>query len=418
MMSGPAADLPSVFSAAMEPLGPFEPNPSLAVAVSGGADSMALALLTRDWVRARGGSLVAFVVDHALRPTSGDEARLTLDRLRHHDIPARLLTIAGLMPGSALAERARISRYDILTSACAEANILHLLLGHHLGDQAETLAMRVLRGSHASGLAGMAALRETTWLRLLRPLLGIEPVALRTFLSAAGAEWVEDPSNRNLQTLRARLRMGFADTRLGDTGLRQAAAAAGDPRRREEAAIAAELAKRASIRPEGYAVLSPGRMSPGALGALIQTISGSAYPPAVADVAAAGVLRAQTLAGARILAAKTPGEGWLLIREEAAIAPPLAVSEGALWDGRFRIANAGAAAIGTTIGKLGDDAARFRRASPLPSALLRTLPAIRIGEKLASVPHLGYRSSENDQGMTVLFSPRKSATGPRFFPAA
>jgi tRNA(Ile)-lysidine synthase len=415
-MSGSAADLPSVFAAAMEPLGPFEPNPSLGVAVSGGADSMALALLTRDWARARGGSLTAFVVDHALRPGSADEARLTVDRLRQHDVPARLLTIAGLMPGSALAERARISRYDILTSACAESNILHLLLGHHLADQAETLAMRVLRGSHSSGLAGMAALRETAGPRLLRPLLGIDPVALRTFLSAAGVDWVEDPSNRNLQTLRARLRMGFAARRLDDTGLRQAAAAAGEPRRREEAAIASELAERASIRPEGFAVLSPGRISPGALRALIQAISGSAYSSGVAGVAAASVLRAQTLAGTRLLSAKT--SGWLLIREEAAIAPPLAVSEGAVWDRRFRIANAEAAPIGATIGKLGDDAARFRRVSPLPSALLRTLPAIRIGEKLASVPHLGYRSSENDQGVTVLFSPRKPATGPRFFSAA
>ena len=101
-------------------------------------------------------------------------------------------------------------RYEVLAHACAEAGILHLLLGHHAADQVETLAMRVLRGSQTHGLAGMPALRETAGVRLLRPLLGVEPAALRQFLSARGVGWVEDPSNQDLRALRPRLRHALA----------------------------------------------------------------------------------------------------------------------------------------------------------------------------------------------------------------
>src|SRR6202034_809792 len=104
------------------------------------------------------------------------------------------------------AERARIMRYEFLAHACREAGILHLLIGHHAADQVETLAMRVLRRSQTHGLAGMPALRETAGLRLLRPLLGIDPARLRHFLLARGIDWVEDPSNRDMRALRPRVR--------------------------------------------------------------------------------------------------------------------------------------------------------------------------------------------------------------------
>lgn len=401
----------------MDRLGPREPSPVLAVAVSGGADSMALAILTRDWVRTQTGSVIALVVDHGLRPASGHEGRLTVDRLHQQGIPARLLTISHLPHGTALAERARISRYQVLTAACADAGIVHLLLGHHLGDQAETVAMRVLRGSRTHGLAGMAALRETPHLRVLRPLLGVDPNELRRLLTEWGIAWVEDPSNQNLLTMRARMRQGLAGSRIAETGLRQALTAAGRLREREEAATAAELAERAAIRPEGFALLSPGRIGSAALAALIQTISGSAYSPNLASVAdLAAEPKPATIGGVRVLPAGRFGDGWLLIREEAAIGDPVPATDGAMWDGRFR--SVGDGPPGTTIGKLGAEAVLFRRARNLPSAVLRTLPALRIGEMLASVPHLGYRLIQNHAVETVLFSPRRPAAGPCFFPAA
>jgi tRNA(Ile)-lysidine synthase len=409
--------LPIDFAAAMDRLAPFEPHPALAVAVSGGADSTALAILTRDWVRPRGGSVLGLVVDHGLRPTSADEARLTIQRLAQLDIPAQLLPLANLTRGPALAERARAMRYDALIQACREASILHLLLGHHAADQIETLVMRVLRGSRTHGLACMTAIRETATLRLLRPLLTIEPVQLRRWLTANGTAWIEDPSNTDIRALRPRLRQQLAGPRPGDNGLRQAISAVGRLRTQQEAATAAELAQRATIRPEGFAVLSPGRIGAFALSRLIQTVGGAPYPPnpeQIDDLAMHP--RPATLAGVRIMPAGRLADGMLILREPAATLPPVPARRNAIWDRRFRLTACPDLPETAEIGRLGQDAARFRHHSDLPSVILQTLPAIRIEGRLAAVPHLGYTASPAGATVTVLFAPSQPAAGACFVP--
>src|SRR5262245_24346199 len=114
------------FAASMAALGPFGPRPRLAAGVSGGPDSMALALLADRWARDNGGSLLGLIVDHGLRPESRQEAALAAARLAERGIQARLLPIAGLLRGSALAERARAARFAVLEAACREAGIVHL----------------------------------------------------------------------------------------------------------------------------------------------------------------------------------------------------------------------------------------------------------------------------------------------------
>jgi tRNA(Ile)-lysidine synthase len=363
------------------------------------------------------------VVDHGLRATSADEARVTVERLGGLGIAARALGIANLVHGPALAERARVGRYQVLINACRESGILHLLLGHHAADQRETLVMRVLRSSQTHGLAAMPAVRETGGVRLLRPLLAIEPFVLRQFLTARHVGWVEDPSNHDLRALRPRLRHALALVPQRDTGLAEAVAAAGRMRRRDEKTAAAELARCATIRPEGFALLSPGRISTGGLRSLIRTIGGAAYAPSSDRVAAlAAQLKPATLAGVRLMPAGRLGDGMLVLREEAGISKPIAAVDGAVWDGRYRLIAPRGTPTDATIGKLGADATRFRRASELPAAILRTLPAIRTGEVLASVPHLGYdcRLGEqwvSGQRVTVLFAPESPAGGPAFEPA-
>jgi tRNA(Ile)-lysidine synthase len=116
------------FAAAMAPLGPYEPSPRLAAGVSGGPDSLALALLADAWACERGGRLLALIVDHRLRAESGGEAAETAARLGSCGIAARVLTIEGLGRGPSLAERAREARLHALAEACAEQGIVHLLL--------------------------------------------------------------------------------------------------------------------------------------------------------------------------------------------------------------------------------------------------------------------------------------------------
>src|ERR1700744_1072086 len=120
----------------MTGLGPFEPAPRLPAGVSGGRDSMALALLADAWARERGGTLLALIVDHGLRPEASAEAAEAAARLEGRGIAVRVLRLDDLTRGTALARRARDARFRALAKACESAGILHLLLGHHVVDAA------------------------------------------------------------------------------------------------------------------------------------------------------------------------------------------------------------------------------------------------------------------------------------------
>ena len=304
----------------MTALGPFEPAPRIAAGVSGGADSMALALLADAWARQRGGSLLALVVDHGLRAELGSEAAAAAARLGSLGIAATVLGIEGLARGPGLAERARSARFAVLEAACAEAGILHLLLGHHAGDQAETLLIRSLGGSGPAGLAGMAPLVETTRLRLLRPLLAVAPARLRATLVSAGVAWIEDPSNADAKALRPRLRLlrrdgggeGSATAALGCGG--RSRPADGAPRRTEAPPPAWPRRPWCDRRASPCCRGQP--LPPHTFAALLQMLAGAPFPPATRSVVAlAAAPRPATLAGVRLLPAGRLGPGLLAVRE-------------------------------------------------------------------------------------------------------
>ena len=410
------------FAARMAPLGPFEPHPRLAVAVSGGADSLALALLAAAWAQARGGTVLGLIVDHGLRADAAREAAQAAERLETQGIPARILRLAQLAAGPGLAARARTARYAALTGACRDAGIVHLLLGHHAADQAETVLLRALSASGPAGLAGMAALSESGGLRRLRPLLGLAPARLRALLVARGLGWAEDPSNADPRATRARLRHLRAD-RAGDgpatLALGAAARSAGAARAVAEAEIASLLAAHAEIHPEGFALLDPAPLPPAALGALLRMIAGAAQMPARAGLAAlAAAPRPATLGGVRLMPAGRLGPGRLLVlREAARMEPPVPARSGALWDGRFRLiagTDPGPPA-GTRLGALGAAAAgALRGRSALPAAVLACLPALRRDGASPAVPAIGYDPEGWAAGLRLQFAPRHPAAGAAF----
>ena len=360
----------------MDRLGPWDGARRVALAVSGGADSLALAVLAQAW-----GDPVAMIVDHGLRDGSAAEAEAARAALAARGILARILRLTGLAPGPGMAARARRARYAALSAACREAGLVDLLLGHHAGDQAETVLMRRRRGSRTAGLAGMAALVETDAVRLLRPLLAFAPRRLRAVVAAAGLTPAEDPTNADLRTTRAQLRREIGEDRAE---LLSSAAAAARDRAEAEAAAAAELAERASLRPEGFAVLTAGAIRQDSLAALLRSVSGRRLPVCV-PAALASSPRAATLAGVRLLPAGRMGTGWLVVREAAAMGAPMPATPGAVWDGRFRVL---ATPPDTAIGALGPDAARLRRHTALPRAVLDTLAAVRREGALVDVPQL------------------------------
>jgi tRNA(Ile)-lysidine synthase len=406
------------FAAAMQDLGPFEPAPRLAVGVSGGADSLALALLADRWARDRGGSLLALIVDHGLRAESQHEAILTRQRLGALGIAARLLSVEGLARGAALAERARAARFAALEAACRDAGILHLLLAHHAADQAETVLMRSLSGSGLAGMAAMLPVVELTWFRILRPLLACPPVRLRTTLIANRLQWVEDPSNRDTGASRPRLRLLRRDqdgTGAGTAALVGAAAASGRRRAERAARVAGGLSEHVILRPEGFALVTGRPIAPDLLSALIQTLSGAKYPPPSPSVAGlAAAPRPATLGGVRLLAAGKWGPGLLAVREAAAMAAPVPALPNAIWDGRFRLRADAKECAGAHVGALGEYASRLRRASPLPSVVLQTLPAVRLGSRILAVPHLDFPDCHACACWPLIFSPIRPAAPPAF----
>jgi tRNA(Ile)-lysidine synthase len=371
----------------MDPLGPFGAAPFLAVGVSGGPHSLALALLARDWVRQRGGRLVALVVDHGLRPESAADAAWTAGRLRRFTVDAEVIAL-GLVAGTAVQERARAARLQAMLARCAALGAPWLLLGQHRGDQAETVLFRALRGSGAAGLAGIPPLRAAAEAMLLRPLLEVAPARLEALLKANKVVPLRDPSNLDPRFMRVRLRQGLADPDGQGPGV-AALAAAGQAfarrRARREEAVAARLAAASSLAPEGWAKLDAAALgddavAAAALAALLRLISGAEHAPAALAVAALLRRGQGTLHGVR-------WQGGVLCREAAACAPPLPAGPGCRWDGRWRVARAPEA---TEVGPLGREAEGLDRAARrgLLARVLAGLPALRRDGLVVSVPAL------------------------------
>src|SRR5205085_3421398 len=193
--------------AALAAIGGFDARPFIAVAVSGGPDSLALTILADRWARERGGRLAALTVDHQLRPESAEEARIVGGWLAARGIAHHVLVWTDPKPATGIQEAARAARYRLLAGWCHEQGCLHLLTAHHREDQAETYLIRCRAGSGLDGLAGMSAVREMAGLRLVRPLLALPKARLTALLETERQPFLSDPSNRNPIFERARLRL-------------------------------------------------------------------------------------------------------------------------------------------------------------------------------------------------------------------
>src|SRR5947208_4218941 len=182
--------------------------PALVLAVSGGPDSLALMWLAARWRRAltRGPRLIAVTVDHGLRPEAAREAR-DVKRLAHTlDVPHRTLRWTGAKPKTGLPAAARAARYRLLAKAARASGATHVLTAHTRDDQAETLLMRILRGSGIAGLAAMARETEREGVWLARPLLDVPKSRLVATLGRAKIAFADDPTNRDMSFTRPRLR--------------------------------------------------------------------------------------------------------------------------------------------------------------------------------------------------------------------
>jgi tRNA(Ile)-lysidine synthase len=182
--------------------------PALVLAVSGGPDSVALMWLAARWQRslARGPRLTVVTVDHGLRPEAAREAREVKRLAAALGLPHRTLRWRGEKPKTGLPAAAREARYRLLAQAARAAGASHVLTAHTRDDQAETLLMRLFRGSGLAGLSAMAAFAERDGIVLARPLLDVPKAQLIATLRRAKIGFAEDPTNRDTAFTRPRLR--------------------------------------------------------------------------------------------------------------------------------------------------------------------------------------------------------------------
>ncbi|MDP3692025.1 tRNA lysidine(34) synthetase TilS [Bradyrhizobium sp.] len=182
--------------------------PALLLAVSGGPDSIALMWLAARWRRSltRGPRLLAVTVDHGLRAEAAAEAREVKRLARMLALEHRTLRWTGPKPTAGLPAAARAARYRLLARAARQSGATHILTAHTRDDQAETLLMRMLRGSGIAGLAAMARESERDGVWLARPFLEVSKAQLIATLEKAKVGFADDPTNRDPHFTRPRLR--------------------------------------------------------------------------------------------------------------------------------------------------------------------------------------------------------------------
>ncbi|AWX92731.1 tRNA lysidine(34) synthetase TilS [Paracoccus mutanolyticus] len=317
--------------------------PRLGIALSGGGDSVALMHRARDWARGRR-LLAATVASGARDAAEAREAHRAAQSLgiSHATLLWRRDTEAGNLMAAA-----RDARLRLLAGWAQRNGLSAVLLGHTLDDQAETLLMRLGRGSGVDGLAGMAPVRPAFGMLWLRPMLGVTRAELRDWLVARGIGWVDDPSNDNADYDRVRIRQALAALDLPAARLSQSAENLAMARDALQI-FAAQVAHGAQAAQGTLALpLTPFRRAPleirrRLLVAGLRFVNGSDYPPrreALLHALAALNTGARTTLDGAIAEPLT--DRLRLFREPAAAAraAPAMADEagGARWDGRWAL---------------------------------------------------------------------------------
>jgi tRNA(Ile)-lysidine synthase len=417
--------------------GPCGLSPSMrcALAVSGGSDSTALMVLYADWLRQQGGNAalhMVLTVDHGLRPESAAEARTVAAHAESLGFPHATLVWDGPKPQTGIQAAARQARYRLMGSSMQASGIALLLTGHTRDDRAETLLMRLARGSGLDGLAGMASRLHFNdhglgdsgldQQEIARPLLEVPRTRLRATLQARGIAWIDDPSNQSPEFERPRLRAARAH--LDDLGLTNSVLALSATRLlRARQALDRVVSEFCSpdagvvlVDPCGYIMIDRARLQAGGeeitlrvLGRAIAAAGGSDEQVSLAKLesivaslfgAAPGTTR-WTLARAMI----TASEQTVTIEREPGREPlpRLELSPGArvCWDGRFSVsvgAGVGAGTVG--VRPLGEDAARelYQQGAVkrrIPARAAGMVPSFWQGNRLLAVPTLEFWSDPN-----------------------
>ncbi|MBB4303021.1 tRNA(Ile)-lysidine synthase [Rhodobium orientis] len=405
---------------------PLAGEEAIGLAVSGGADSTALMVLAARWAGRCSDAprLIVLTVDHGLRPESAGEAVKVAKLARRLGLGHETLSWTGDKPTANLQAAAREARYRLLIERAVLSGLGAIVVAHHLEDQAETVLMRLARGSGVDGLAAMAPARWIGGIRLVRPLLDVPKARLVATLETAGIGWIEDPSNENTAFERIRLRRllpvlageGLTPERLAATARRMRKASDA-----LEADALSRLAAFARFHPGGFGALDPAAFADcpeeialRLVARLLTAVGGTVYPPRQERLEALveairsrddGRRLKRTLAGVVVEARR--GRLWFYREAGREGMPeiPLLPGEKAIWDHRFKVTLAAGAGTPVVVGPLGPDGRAvlgLTSAEGMPAAALETMPAAFAAGRLAAVP--AFSATLPDAASAVPFS--------------
>ena len=186
----------------------FKLGKKIAVAVSGGPDSLALTILLQKFSLENSIALKAISIDHGLRKSSKDELQWLASEFKKRKIKHKIIKWKNIKPNSNILSNARDKRYELLIKECERLNIRYLFTGHHLDDQVENVLLRIIRGS---GIKGLGSLQEKfnfkkSKVNILRPLLKYPKKSLISYLANEKQKYILDPTNTDNNFDRSRVR--------------------------------------------------------------------------------------------------------------------------------------------------------------------------------------------------------------------
>ena len=365
----------------------------IAVAVSGGSDSMALLRLAEQWSDHRI-KISVLTVDHGLRPEAAAEAGKVAEWCALRGLEHRTLRWEGPKPSTGLQAKARAARYDLMSVWCKANGVTYLLTGHTMDDQAETVLMRQRRTDTAESLAGIWETSIWNGVNVFRPLLGQSRADLRAYLTSLGQPWIEDPSNSDRRFERVRVRQTLAEE-----GRRVALADIAVQAGRAARAFAVDteqwLNGQLTSYPEGFGAIPRAgfhELDPALQRRVLQHLlliygAGNRAEPGELDYLAKWIMgqgiSRRTLGGAMLACRQSSvliGREWARISPDPADVPD---SGEILWDGRFLIeAPPGAQVV--PVGRLHGVARR----EEIPGFVQQSLPAVLMGDRGVIIPHL------------------------------
>jgi tRNA(Ile)-lysidine synthase len=369
----------------------------IAVAVSGGSDSMALLRLADQW-SSKSVKISVLTVDHGLRQEAAAEAAKVAEWCKLLDLEHHTLQWEGTKPKTGLQAKARAARYDLLSAWCKANDVRYLLTGHTMDDQAETVLMRQQRTDTAESLAGIWETMVWDGVKVFRPLLGQSRADLRAYLTSLGQPWIEDPSNLDRRFERVRARQTLADEGSPDLQrieLADIAERAGRTARAMAMATEQWLNGQLTSYPEGFGAIPRAgfyELDPALQRRVLQQLlliygAGNPAEPGELDYLAKWIMghgiSRRTLGGAMFACRQSSvliGREWARISPDPVVVPDVGEI---LWDGRFLIQAPPQAQV-VPVGRLHGVARR----EEIPAFVQQSLPAVLMGDGGVVIPHL------------------------------